>query len=126
MPEATLVPYRGYEEDKKNENIIYISDLSILPEYQDTDAFLKLFLKFKKALKNTDYQKVACHTETEGGVREYPEGKRNLSQSMQEIGFKVIKQEPHWCGGDECYDYLVLDIDSKDSHNRQRPLDESI
>jgi ribosomal protein S18 acetylase RimI-like enzyme len=113
IKDSTLVPDRGYEKDKRNSKILYVSDIAILPEYQDSRAFLKIFLKFKSALRNAGFEKITCHTETEGGVRNYGEDKRNLSKSLQVLGFKIIKQEPHWCGGDECYDYLMFDIGSR-------------
>ncbi|MBF0619481.1 MAG: HEAT repeat domain-containing protein [Candidatus Omnitrophica bacterium] len=99
--------YRPY----KTEDVLYQSDVALLPEYWGKADMGEKFREYFREAKRRGFKYLATHTEKENGVRPGA----SLSQKYQKLGFEVKWQEPDWGGTGQTYDFLVLDLARIDS-----------
>ncbi len=99
--------YNQYMRD----DVLYGSDVALLPQYWGKAKMGDKFRTFFKEAKKRGFKYICVHTESTNPVGPA------LTQIYQHFGFEVKWKEEDWGGGDT-YDFLVLDLAKIDSSMR--------
>ena len=105
--DAWLMPDTPRYLPYKTREVLYQSDIALLPKYWGKANMGDKFREYMKEAKRRGFKYLATHTEHENGIRPGA----TLSQKYQNLGFEEKWQEPNWGGGTQSYDFLVLDLD---------------
>jgi hypothetical protein len=101
------------------DDTLYLSDICLLEDYRGRSGMGEKFDRVFDAAREKGFARIAMHTSS---LRE-ADGVSN-SDKFRNMGFELKWTEEHWCGGDDAYDFLVLDLENK--REETRPEEKSI